>query len=387
MKTIALIVAAGKGVRLGSEIPKQYLPLAEKMILTRTLAAFLNHPQVDAVKVVIRACDKDLYATAAADFVDHPKLLSPVHGGERRQGSVRFGLESLAENTPHSVLIHDGARPFITENEIRAVIDALKNDPAVTLAVPITDTLKRVNAENVITENIDRSAVYAVQTPQGFHFSDILKAHQDFIKEDVTDDNALAEKLGLKIRIINGLKSNFKVTHQEDIARGEAYLMQNKNDIRTGMGFDVHAFTTGDSLWLCGVEIPHTQALKGHSDADVALHALTDAILGTIAAGDIGLHFPPSDPQWKGAPSSLFLEKALSLLAEKGGVLNHVDLTIICEAPKLTPHRDMMQAKLATLLGLSLDRVNVKATTTEKLGFTGRSEGIAAQAIATVALS
>jgi len=382
----ALIVAAGSGQRFGAERPKQYLDLAGRPILRHTVEAFLHHPQVSAVQVVINPAFRDLYETAVAGLA----LPEPVAGGASRQDSVRNGLERLAESAPDLVLIHDAARPLIDEATIGAVIAALDAQPAAIAAVPVADTLKR-GRDGLVADTVDRSGLWRAQTPQGFRFPDILAAHRAAAGLELTDDAAVAERAGLPVALVPAKEENFKVTTPDDLTRAASTLSgrglhAELSDIRTGMGFDVHRFTEGDHVTLCGVRVPHTQTLEGHSDADVGLHALTDAILGALCAGDIGSHFPPSDPQWRGADSARFLRHAADLVAERGGRIAHVDVTIICERPKVGPHRDAMTTRIAEILGMDDGRVSVKATTTEKLGFTGRGEGIAAQAVATVRL-
>ena len=376
-----LIVAAGSGQRFGAERPKQYLDLAGRPILRRTVEAFLRHPRVSGVQVVINPAFRDLYETAVAGL----GLPEPVAGGASRQDSVRNGLERLAESAPDLVLIHDAARPLIDEAAISAVIAALDAQPAAVAAVPVADTLKR-GRDGLVADTVDRSGLWRAQTPQGFRFPDILAAHRAAAGLELTDDAAVAERAGLPVALVPAKEENFKVTTPDDLTRAARILDANLSDIRTGMGFDVHRFTDGDHMTLCGVRVPHTHKLEGHSDADVGLHALTDAILGALCAGDIGSHFPPSDPQWRGADSARFLRHAADLVAERGGRIAHVDVTIICERPKVGPHRAAMTARIAEILGMDAGRVSVKATTTEKLGFTGRGEGIAAQAVATVRL-
>jgi len=304
-----------------------------------------------------------------------------VHGGAQRQDSVRLGLEALAKDAPDVVLIHDGARPNISASVIDAVIDGLKTADGVLPAVAVVDTLKRVRDGNV-GETVARDNLVRAQTPQGFRFPLILAAHKKFAGEALTDDTALFERAGHTVRIVPGDEANVKVTTMDDLARMNAAL----GEVRIGQGFDVHKFGPGNAVMLCGISVPHTQGLEGHSDADVALHAATDAILGTISAGDIGQHFPPSDPKWRGAASHQFLSHAYSLLKARGGSLTHLDITIICERPKVGPHRAAMVASIAKILEIEESRVSVKATTTEGLGFTGRQEGIAAQAVATAKL-
>lgn len=381
MKSIALIVAAGKGLRTGLNTPKQYIEIAGKTILRRTIDAFLAHPEIITVCVVIGEDDLLLYEKAVSDL----DILPPIVGGATRQDSVRNGLESLAELAPDFVLIHDAARPFITTELIDRCLNKLMQAEAVLPSLAITDSLKSFEGD-LITGALNRDEIVAAQTPQGFAFAPILAAHRTFAGENLTDDTALAERAGIEVAMIEGDPANFKITTPGDIEMARALITKSLTDVRTGLGFDVHAFEVGDSVWLCGINIPHDKRLKGHSDADVALHALTDALLGAISAGDIGAHFPPSDAQWKGAPSDLFLRHAADLIGEKGGIISHVDLTIICEAPRIGPHRTAMQARIAEILHIDTERVSIKGTTTEKLGFTGRGEGIAAQAVATVRL-
>ncbi|WP_135077729.1 bifunctional 2-C-methyl-D-erythritol 4-phosphate cytidylyltransferase/2-C-methyl-D-erythritol 2,4-cyclodiphosphate synthase [Terasakiella sp. SH-1] len=381
MKQIyAIIVAGGRGSRFGSELPKQYCELAGKPVLFHTVQAFLSHPRISGVRVIIHPDDYGLYDSA----VEGLELLAPVHGGATRQDSVRQGLESLAELEPDLVLIHDAARPFVKADVIDRVIDKVKEGQGVIPALPVSDTLKK-EKQGLCVGTVDRSNLWRAQTPQGFLFPDIYGAHQSQKGCELTDDAAVMEAVGKQITFVLGHEDNLKITTPDDMGRAQR-MMKMDLEFRNGTGFDVHRFAEGDFVTLCGVEVPHTHGLSGHSDADVALHALTDAILGAIAQGDIGSHFPPSDMQWKGVSSDRFLKKACDLVAEKKGTICHLDLTIICERPKIGPHRDAMRQKIAEIAGISIDRVSVKGTTTEKLGFTGRSEGIAAQASATVKL-
>ena len=379
---IALIVAGGSGQRFGAERPKQYLDLAGKPVLRRTVEAFLRHPQVGGIRVVIDPAWRDAYDAAVAGL----GLPDPVAGGPSRQESVRNGLEALAaDGAPDLVLIHDAARPLIDEATIGAVIAALADKPGAIAAVPVADTLKRGN-DGSIGATVDREGLWRAQTPQGFRFSDILQAHRAVAGLSLTDDAAVAERAGLAVALVPSKEDNFKVTTPDDLTRATRVVMSSLWDVRTGSGFDVHRFTDGDFVTLCGLQVPHSHGLEGHSDADVGLHALTDAILGALAAGDIGSHFPPTDPRWRGADSAKFLRHAADLVAERGGVIAHADVTIICERPKVGPHRAAMAERIAQILGIEVGRVSVKATTTEQLGFTGRREGIAAQAVATVRL-
>ncbi|KAA0576744.1 bifunctional 2-C-methyl-D-erythritol 4-phosphate cytidylyltransferase/2-C-methyl-D-erythritol 2,4-cyclodiphosphate synthase [Azospirillum sp. Sh1] len=383
---IALIVAGGSGQRFGAERPKQYLDLAGKPVLRRTVEAFLSHPQVTGVRVVIDPNWREAYDAAVAGL----GLRDPVAGGASRQDSVRNGLEALAaDGAPDLVLIHDAARPLIDAATIGAVIGALQTTPGAIAAVPVADTLKRGSGNGgagAIAGTVDREGLWRAQTPQGFRFPAILEAHRAAAGLSLTDDAAVAERAGLAVALVPSKEDNFKVTTPDDLTRATRAVMSSLWDVRTGSGFDVHRFTDGDFVTLCGLRVPHDHGLEGHSDADVGLHALTDAILGALAAGDIGSHFPPTDPRWRGADSAKFLRHAADLVADRGGVIAHADVTIICERPKVGPHRAAMAERIAQILGIEVGRVSVKATTTEQLGFTGRREGIAAQAVATIRL-
>ncbi len=394
MTTAALIVAAGRGTRAtrADGRPKQYVEVAGLPVLTRTIAAFVAGG-ISRIQVVIHADDAESYrdAASAAEAIApgaQSALATPVIGGATRQASVRAGLEALTTNPPDHVLIHDAARPFVTPDEIKAVTAALQQQPAAILGLPLADTLKRADGSGHIAATVPRDGLWRALTPQGFHFLPILNAHRAATKAghtDLTDDAAVAELARLPVALVAGRAGNMKLTTTEDLVMAERTLAgAMPADIRTGTGFDVHRFTAGDHVWLCGVKLPHTHALEGHSDADVGLHALTDALLGTIGDGDIGQHFPPSDPQWKGAASHLFLADAARRVRERGGRITNVDVTLLCEAPKIGPHRTTMQARIAEILELTVDRVGMKATTTEGLGFTGRREGIAAMATATI---
>lgn len=381
MKTIALIVAAGRGERAGGGAPKQYRRLAGLPVLRRSLSPFLAHPRVDAVRVVIADGQHDAYAEATAGL----NLPEPVVGGAERQDSVRLGLEALADQRPDAVLIHDAARPFVPAAMIDRVLDALAGAPGALPVLPVVDTLKR-GANGFVGDTVSRDGLWRAQTPQGFRYAEILDAHRAALGGPAaTDDAALAERAGLAVALVEGSEDAAKLTTAEDLARAEARLSA-LLETRVGTGFDVHRIGPGDAMMLGGVAIPHDGALVGHSDADVALHALTDAILGGLADGDIGAHFPPSDPQWRGAASDRFLADAVRRVHARGGRIRHLDLTIICERPKIGPHRDAIRTRIASICGIAVDRVSVKATTTERLGFTGRQEGVAAQAAATLAL-
>lgn len=378
---IALVVAAGRGTRLGAPLPKQYLPLGGVPVLRHALRTLLAHPAIAAVRTIIHPDDRAHYDAATAGL----DLMAPVDGGAQRQDSVRNGLESLADAAPELVLIHDGARPFVDRFVIDRVLAGLGAHQGAIAALPVRDTVKRGDGER-IAATIDRSTLWRAQTPQGFHYQPIVAAHRAAAGAELSDDAAVAERAGIDVALVEGSEDNFKVTTMDDLARAERLLAARNGDIRTGQGFDVHVFGPGDHVWLCGVAVPHERGLVGHSDADVGLHALTDAVLGAIGAGDIGMHFPPADPQWRGAPSHRFLRHAADLVAAAGGTIAHVDVTVICERPKVGPHRAAMTARIAEILAIAPTRVSVKATTTERLGFTGRGEGIAAQAVATIRL-
>jgi 2-C-methyl-D-erythritol 4-phosphate cytidylyltransferase/2-C-methyl-D-erythritol 2,4-cyclodiphosphate synthase len=367
---VALIVAAGSGSRAGGEVPKQYRQVAGKALLAHAID-HLAHPRIDAVQVVIGAGQEGTYAEA----VGGRALPAPVIGGATRRESVMNGLAALGE--ADVVLIHDAARPFLPGTVIDRLLDALESHDGAIPALPVVDSLTTRTGEQ-----IDREALVRVQTPQAFRLDAIRAAHAAWSGGEPTDDAQVARAAGLNVVLVDGDPALEKLTYEADFARADASRLMP----RTGSGFDVHAFGPGDHVWLGGIRIPHDRGLQGHSDADVALHALTDAVLGAIAAGDIGDHFPPSDPRWKGAPSSLFLEHARDLVTAAGGRIVHADVTIICEAPRIGPHRDAMRQLVADLLRLPVTRISVKATTTERLGFTGRGEGIAAQAVATVML-
>ncbi len=377
--TAALIVAGGRGTRVGGPVPKQYRTLGGKAILRRAIEAFAARPDIAAVQVVIGEDDHSRYSEIAAGL----NLLPPVAGGDTRQHSVLHGLQALTAHRPDSVLIHDAARPLVSQALIGRVIAALKDCEAAVPLLPVADTLKKKKTDGR-WETVPRDGLHRAQTPQGFHFEPIVDAHRKFAGKNMTDDMALAEAYGLTIAAVAGEDSNLKITTEEDFRLAEKLL--GGGEVRTGMGFDAHRFAAGDHVWLCGVKIAHAQGLEGHSDADAGLHALTDALLGAIGAGDIGMHFPPMDAKWRGAQSSVFLEYAARLVREMRGAIVNCDVTLICERPKIAPHVPAMRARIAEILGIDPARVSVKATTTEGMGFTGRGEGIAAQAIATVTL-
>ncbi|WP_051229021.1 bifunctional 2-C-methyl-D-erythritol 4-phosphate cytidylyltransferase/2-C-methyl-D-erythritol 2,4-cyclodiphosphate synthase [Pleomorphomonas oryzae] len=393
--TVAVIlVAAGRGSRAASagEPPKQYRQLHGQPVIARTARAFLVHPGVDRVLTVIHPDDHDLY-TAAVAGLDDPRLSPPVVGGADRQASCFAGLAALAADAPDYVLIHDAVRPFIRREAIDRVIEALGHEVAVLCGVPVIDTVKRADAAGYVGETVPREGLWRAATPQGFRYAEIAAAHRVLAARGmtgVTDDAAVAEFAGHRVLLVDGGADNIKLTTAEDFTMAEQRLTADAflacPDVRVGTGYDVHVLEPGDGVTLSGVFIPHNQRLKGHSDADVALHALTDAILGALGDGDIGQHFPPSDERWRGAASKLFLHDAVRRIAERGGLLAHCDITIIAEAPKVGPHREAMRAAVAETCGITIDRVGVKATTNEGLGFAGRREGIAAIATATVRL-
>ena len=382
MTSIAvLIVAGGSGVRAGAELPKQYRPLGGRPVLGRTIDAFLACAEIGIVRTVIGSGHSDLFRAVAEDL----DLRPPVTGGKTRQESVRRGLDVLAHSPPQFVLIHDGARPLVSVALIRRVIETLeKGADAVVPVLPVSDSLKRRDPSGQWSA-VGRENVFRAQTPQGFRFERIHAAHHRFIDKDVSDDVALAELAGIEVVSVRGEDTNIKITTASDFQVAER-ILAGTMESRTGFGFDVHRFVSGDHIWLCGVRVAHDHGLEGHSDADAALHALTDAILGALSAGDIGKHFPPSDVKWQGAPSRVFLEHARDLLRNASGAIVHCDVTLICERPKIGPHRDAMRERIAEILGIDIARVSVKATTTEGLGFAGRGEGLAAQAVVTVRL-
>ncbi|MGI9382982.1 MAG: bifunctional 2-C-methyl-D-erythritol 4-phosphate cytidylyltransferase/2-C-methyl-D-erythritol 2,4-cyclodiphosphate synthase [Methyloligellaceae bacterium] len=390
VKTAAVIVAAGRGVRAsgGAEhaVPKQYRRLDGEPVLTHALRAFAVHDDVDAVLAVINDDDRALYDAASACLTG--SLLPAAIGGATRQESVRAGLEALTPATPERVLIHDAARPFVSAALIARVAAALDDHEAALPALPVAETLKRGDGGRV-TSTVDRAGMWLAQTPQGFRFQTIRDAHASAAASEgtgFTDDASIAEWHGVDVAIVNGETTNAKLTTMEDFQLAERLLAAHggAGEWRTGHGYDVHCFATGDHVVLCGVTVPHDSALHGHSDADVGLHALTDALLGAIGDGDIGTHFPPSDPKWRGAASEVFLRDAAARVRARGGRISNVDVTLICELPKIGPYRAAMQQSVAEILEIGRDRVSVKATTTEGLGYTGRREGIAAQASASV---
>jgi 2-C-methyl-D-erythritol 4-phosphate cytidylyltransferase/2-C-methyl-D-erythritol 2,4-cyclodiphosphate synthase len=377
---VALVVAGGRGQRFGGELPKQYRLIGGRPMLRHSLETFRAHPGISRIRVVIHPDDRDLYDRAAEGL----DLLEPCAGGAERQESARRGLESLAALAPSRVLIHDAARPFVDQAVIGRVIDALDAEAGAIAAIPVIDTLKR-GEEGHIAGTVARSGLWRAQTPQGFRYPEILEAHRAAAGLALTDDAAVAERAGIAVALVAGSEENLKVTTEEDLRRAERQISAGAES-RIGTGFDVHQFGPGNGIMLCGIHLAHDRGLVGHSDADVGLHALTDALLGAIAGGDIGSHFPPSDPQWRGASSDRFLRHAAELVTRRGGRIVNVDITVICERPKVGPHRAAMAARVAEIIGIEPERVSVKATTTDRLGFTGRGEGMAAQAVATIRL-
>lgn len=388
MSVAAVIVAGGSGQRAGGLLPKQYQLVAGKPVIRWTLEAFLSHPSISRIQAVIGQGHESLYREATAGLV----LADPVVGGGTRQESCLAGIEACVADPPQSVLIHDAARPFLSPELISSVIRELDHAEAVIPGLPVADTMKFAPT-GVVERTLDRASLWSVQTPQGFRFQSILAAHRKAAGDGhrlFTDDAAVAEYAKMQVHVVVGEQRNRKLTTQQDIEDSDREYSQSRiaalADIRTGLGIDYHVFEKGDAVILCGVKIAHTQKLKGHSDADAALHAVTDAILGSIGECDIGQHFPPNDPQWKNAPSSIFVARAMELLKARGGAVANIDITILAEAPRIAPHADAMKAVLAGLLGIAADRIAIKATTTEGMGAIGRKEGICAQAIATVRL-
>ena len=379
---VALVVAAGQGSRAGGDLPKQFRQIGGKAVLTHAVDALVAHSAIDAIALVIGAGQEE----AVSSLISESKVAAIVQGADSRRGSVRAGLEAIAAaGGADRVLIHDAARPFLPGEVIDRLLAALDSAPGAVPVLPVADTLIR-GIEDNIGEVVDRSGLFRVQTPQAFHFDAILAAHREWDSErEATDDAQMLRQRGHDVTLVAGDERLEKLTYPQDFSRAETWLASQRT-IRVGMGYDVHRLAAGEELWLGGVQIEHDRGLAGHSDADVAIHAIVDALLGTLAEGDIGSHFPPSDPQWRGAASSRFLEYAGARVAERGGRIDHVDLTIICEAPKIGPHRDAMRARISEILAIPLNRVSVKATTTERLGFAGRREGIAAQAVATISL-
>jgi 2-C-methyl-D-erythritol 4-phosphate cytidylyltransferase / 2-C-methyl-D-erythritol 2,4-cyclodiphosphate synthase len=381
-RTAAIIVAAGTGSRFGADTPKQYMPLGGQVVLAHSYNALCSHPAIATVLVVIAAGQEDLARSSLGPDV------SLVLGGDTRRASVRNGLETLTQlDNFEAVLIHDAARPFLGHAVIDRLLSALVQSAGAVPALPVVDTLARY-IDGCVGDAVGREGLLRVQTPQAFHFSAILSAHRNWDGlTEPTDDASMMRHFGHAVAAVAGDVMLEKITHGEDLIRAERLInMPPPLSPRTGMGYDVHRLVAGEELWMGGILVPHDKGLSGHSDADVAIHALVDALLGALAEGDIGSHFPPSDPQWRGAPSSAFLTFARDKVKVRGGTISHVDLTLICEAPKIGPHRDRIRLRLAQLLEIDMGRVSVKATTTERLGFAGRGEGIAAHAIATILL-
>jgi 2-C-methyl-D-erythritol 4-phosphate cytidylyltransferase / 2-C-methyl-D-erythritol 2,4-cyclodiphosphate synthase len=386
MKTAAVIVAAGRGLRAksGSDGPKQFAPIGVETVLAKSIAAFEAHEEVSIIQPVIHAEDRNRYDAAVPR---HDRIAAPVAGGKTRQESVYAGLAALAKADVARVLIHDAARPFVDQQTISDVLNAVEPGICALPAFPQADTLKRVDGDGYVVETIPRQNLYCAQTPQGFRFDEIFAAHEMLRKSgrnDCSDDAQVAELAGLRVRVVPSPAANVKLTTAGDLQSARASAGASAPDIRTGNGYDVHILVPGDGMMLCGVKIPFDRRLEGHSDADVGLHALTDALLGALALDDIGAHFPPGDEQWRGAASDRFLRHAADLVAGAGGLITNLDVTLLCETPKLAPYRQAMRAKIAGIAGVEVERVSVKATTSEGLGFVGRSEGIAAIATATI---
>jgi len=386
-RVTAVLVAAGRGERAGQSVegPKQYRTIGGAPVIAHTIKAFLSHPQIASVVVAIHPDDEELFSRAAP----RAENLRFVFGGATRQESVRLALEAAGEDKPEIILIHDAVRPFVDHDLIDRVIATAQEGQGALPALAVSDTLKR-GSNGIVEGTVSREGLYAAQTPQGFPYQPILEAHRaaaDAGRSDFTDDAAIAEWAGITVRLVEGSPDNVKITWARDIAIADQRMRMMSTtfpDVRTGNGYDVHSFGEGDHVTLCGIKIPFNKGLSGHSDADVGLHALTDALLATKGLGDIGTHFPPSDQQWRGAASRIFVEHAAKLVREHGGRIANVDITLICEAPKVGPHRVAMTVELCDMLGISPDRVSIKATTNEKLGFLGRGEGIAAIATASV---
>ncbi len=391
-KIIALITTSGRGTRLGFEgIPKQYLPLAGVAMLRHSVLAFLNHPQISDVICVIHPDDLSLYEEAVSGL----DLLNPVFGGETRQISVRKGLEALKEYNPDKVLIHDGVRPFVSKRIISGILEKLETHPAVIPAIAVEDTIKKYG-DGKIEWTLERQDLWRAQTPQGFIYEDILNSHQAFKGLNFTDDSALNEYAGSPVGIVPGTQNNFKITTKEDYERAKqiaAFSIEKvREETRCGIGYDVHAFRKklakeNNLIRICGVDIEFDKKIQAHSDGDVAIHAIMDALLGAIGEGDIGEHFPPSDEKWKNANSCEMLKTINNLVIKKGATINNIDITIICEKPKILKLKNKMKEVIAKILNVSQNRINIKATTTEKLGFLGRGEGIACEAIASVKMN
>ena len=385
LRTAAILVAAGRGLRAGAGGPKQYRMIGGQSVIYRAMEAFCRHPDVAAVQPVLHPDDNAMFNSACSGLRHEP----PTRGGATRQASVHAGLEALASQKPDIVLIHDAARPFVSPAVISRAIEAAERTGAAIPTIAVNDTIKLVDGSGHVEATPERARLQIAQTPQAFKYDMILEAHRRAAREgrtDFTDDAALAEWVGLTVATFEGDGTNMKLTTPEDFVREETRLAAQLGDIRTGTGYDVHAFGEGDHVMICGVRVPHTRGFLAHSDGDVGLHALVDAILGALADGDIGSHFPPSDVKWKGASSDQFLKYAVERVTARGGRIANLEVTLICERPKIGPLRDTMRARIADIAGVNISRVAVKATTSERLGFTGREEGIAATASATIRL-
>ena len=392
-KIVALITACGRGNRFnrGEGIPKQYLPLAGIPMLRHSILAFLNHPQVSDVLCVIHPDDVELYEQASIGL----DLLNPVFGGETRQSSIRIGLEELIDYKPNKVLIHDGVRPFVSKRIINGILEKLESHPAVIPAIAVEDTIKKIG-DGKIEWTLERENLWRAQTPQGFLYQDILNSHIAFKDLNFTDDSALNEYAGIPVAIVPGSQNNFKITNEEDYDRAKhmiPFLIEDyREETRCGIGFDVHGFRKIENdennfIRLCGTEIEFDKKILAHSDGDVGIHALIDALLGAIGQGDIGEHFPPSEQKWKNCDSREMLKKVYEIIQKSSASILNIDLTIICEKPKILKYKSKMKEELSSILGISSQRINIKATTTEKLGFIGREEGIACQAIASILIN
>ena len=374
MTVTALIVAAGKGERLGGDVPKQYRTIGGKPVLRWAVEAMVRHPSVDQVRVVIGPGQHEIAHSALCDI----PVGDLVEGGAERSDSVLKGLQAIGEG---SVLVHDAARPFCPPAVIGRLLAALDESDGPVPVLPVADTL--AIGAGTLESAVDRKGLLRVQTPQAFHVEDLIYAYEEAGRASATDESTVMLAAGLKVATVKGDPLLEKLTTQADWERAEA-ILASRMIPRTGMGFDVHGFEGDGPIMLGGVEVPHPRGLAGHSDADVVLHSITDALLGAAGLGDIGQHFPPSDPRWKGASSDRFLLHAAELIRERSGIIDHVDCTVIAEEPKVGPHRSAMRERIAAILGLGADQVSIKATTTEGLGFTGRREGIAAQAVASI---
>ena len=382
MRTAAVVLAAGRGVRAGGPVPKQYCDLGGRPPLRYVLETFLAHPGIDTVQPVIASKDLPLYDRVAGSLAN-PHLRDPVHGGTHRQDSSLAGLRALTGDPPEHVLIHDAARPFVDSATITRVLDGLAHHDGIIPAISISDGVWGIDPQRMCRQPMDRDGLCRAQTPQGFRYQAILSAHEASIGENCFDDASVAARAGIAVACVEGSPDNVKLTNPEDLASARRSVVAER-ELRIGQGFDVHAFQDGTGTRLCGVWIADCPSLQGHSDADVGLHSLTDAIYGAIADGDIGEHFPATDPRWKNCASEVFLEDAVTRAARAGFEPMGVDITLICELPRIAPYRLSMRETVASKLGVLRDRVSIKATTTERLGFTGRGEGIAAISLATL---